>query len=157
MSVDLRESERTAVRLRNRAQAEGRLVDNPNDSDLRSIHARQPGVRPTMYGNYVAESEPTSRSATFTKNSVDDQFGDEESRLLAQCEEVLSCHRSISVDRIVGNSESTKTVRLLIPEQFAHIAYGGRNLFYALRTPVEEPTYHAARRSRGWEVRSIQR
>lgn len=142
MVLDLREFERTAIRIREKAKAEGRLVDNPDDSELQSILTREPGVRRTAYGNYVAESEPTSRSAIFTKNSVDDAFGDDERRLLAQCEEALSRHRIISVDRIVGNRETGKTVRLLVPERFAHVAYGGRNLFFTPTTPVEEPAYH---------------
>jgi len=140
--MDLREFERTAIRIRERAFAEGRLVDNPDDAELTSILEREPGVRRTLYGNYVAESEPTSRSAIFTKNSVDDVFGDDEMLLLSQCEENLSHQRIICVDRIVGNRESTTSVRLLVPERFAHVAFGGRNLFYAPNTPITEPTYH---------------
>jgi phosphoenolpyruvate carboxykinase (ATP) len=140
--MDLREFERTAIRIRDRARAEGRLVDNPNDAELACILEREPGVRRTMYGNYVADSEPTSRSAIFTKNSVDDVFGDDETRLLAQCEERLSHETLISVDRIVGKRDSTKIVRLLVPERFAHVAFGGRNLFYPSSGPVTDPTYH---------------
>jgi phosphoenolpyruvate carboxykinase (ATP) len=142
MSIDLREFERTALRIREKARAEGRLVDNPDDAELTSILEREPGVRRTIYGNYVAESEPTSRSAIFTKNSVDDAFGDDELQLLAQCEEVLSHQRIISVDRIVGSRDSATSVRLLVPERFAHVAFGGRNLFYPPLTPVTDPTYH---------------
>jgi len=140
--MDLREFERTATRICERAQAEGRLVDNPADAELTSILEREPGVRRTIYGNHVADSEPTSRSAIFTKNSVDDVFGDDETRFLAQCEENLSHQRIISVDRIVGNRNSTTSVRLLVPERFAHVAFGGRNLFYPPTSPVTDPTYH---------------
>jgi len=142
MSIDLREFERTALRIREKARAEGRLVDNPDDAELTSILEREPGVRRTVYGNHVAESEPTSRSAIFTKNSVDDVFGDDETQLLAQCEELLSHQRIISVDRIVGSRNSTTSVRLLVPERFAHVAFGGRNLFYPPLTPITAPTYH---------------
>jgi len=140
--MDLREFERTATRIRERAQAEGRLVDNPDDAELTSILEREPGVRRTIYGNHVADSEPTSRSAIFTKNSVDDAFGDDETRLLAQCEENLAHQRIISVDRIVGNRNNTTSVRLLVPERFAHVAFGGRNLFYPPIGPITDPTYH---------------
>ncbi len=140
--MDLREFERTAKRIRERALAECRLVDNPDDAELTSILQREPGVRSTLYGNYVAESEPTSRSAIFTKNSVDDAFGDDETRFLAQCEENLSHQRIISIDRIVGNRESSTSVRLLVPERFAHVAYGGRNLFHSPSGPITDPTYH---------------
>ena len=142
MNMDLREFEHTAIRIREKARAEGRLVDNPDDAELTSILEREPGVRRTIYGNHVADSEPTSRSAIFTKNSVDDVFGDDEMRLLALCEESLSHQRIISVDRIVGNRDSTTSVRLLVPERFAHVAFGGRNLFHPPTGPVTDPTYH---------------
>ncbi len=141
MTLDIREFQRTANRIRERAKAEGRLTDNPDEKQLRAILAREPGVRRTRYGNYVAESEPTSRSAIFTKNSVDDAFGDDERRLLAQCEEELSHHRLISLDRVVGNSDSGTTVRLIVPERFVHVAYGGGNLFVPCEQPVSDPTY----------------
>ncbi len=131
----------TADRIRQRAIEEGRLADNPPDDILRLIIEKEPGIRKTIYGNFVAESEPTSRSAMFTKNSVDHPFGEEEKRLLEQCEKALSRERLISVDRIVGNASSNTTVRLIVPERFAHVAYGGRNLFLPVKGRVEEPTY----------------
>ncbi|MBI4187635.1 MAG: phosphoenolpyruvate carboxykinase (ATP), partial [Chloroflexi bacterium] len=47
----------------------------------------------------------------------------------------------ICIDRIVGNQSSNTTVRLIIPERFAHIAYGGGHLFIPCRGKVKEPTY----------------
>ncbi len=138
---DLKEFMRTADRIRERAIAENRLSDNPPDEVLRTIVEKEPGVRKTVYGNFVAESEPTSRSAMFTKNSVDHPFGEEERRLLAQCERALARERLISVDRIVGNADSGTTVRLIVPEYFAHVALGGRNLFLPVKGEVKEPTY----------------
>ena len=90
----------------------------------------------------MAESEPTSRSEMFTKNSVDHPFGEEELKLLVQCEQALAKERLISVDRIVGNENSRTTVRLIVPERFAHVAYGGGNLFIPVKGEVKEPTYH---------------
>ncbi|MFC2044985.1 phosphoenolpyruvate carboxykinase (ATP) [Chloroflexota bacterium] len=131
----------TADRIRKKAMEEGRLMDNPSDEILRAIVEKEPGVRKTIYGNYVAESEPTSRSAMFTKNSVDHAFGEEEISLLAQCEEALAKERLISIDRIVGNENSNTVVRLIVPVYFAHVACGGRNLFIPPRGEVQEPTY----------------
>lgn len=131
----------TADRIRNKAIAENRLTDNPSVEVLRKLLEKQPGVKKTMYGNFVAESEPTSRSAMFTKNSVDHSFGKEELNLLAQCESVLAKERLIAVDRIVGNANSRTTVRLIVPERFAHIAYGGGNIFLPVKGKVKEPTY----------------
>ncbi len=138
---NLEQFSQTADRVREKAIEEGRLADNPADAELRLLVAKEPGVRQTIYGNFVAESEPTSRSAMFTKNSVDHIFGEEELKLLAQCEKALSKERLISIDRVVGNENSNTTVRLIVPERFAHVAYGGKNLFVAPKGEVKEPTY----------------
>ena len=131
----------TAKRVWTKAKDEKRLIDNPSDRELRLLVEKEPGVKRTMYGNLVAESEPTSRAALFTKNSVDYSFGEEEQLLLAQCEEALANELLISTDRRVGNKRSETTVRLIVPERFAHVAYGGRNLFAPVRGEVEDPTY----------------
>lgn len=139
--LNLEQFIQTADRIRKRAIDENRLTDNPSDAELRLLTEKEPGVRRTMYGNFVAESEPTSRSAMFTKNSVDHPFGEEELKLLAQCEEALAKERLISIDRIVGNKQSSTSVRLIVPERFAHVAYGGGNLFIRPMGEVKEPTY----------------
>jgi len=131
----------TAHRIRERAIAEGRLINNPSEAKLRSIVAKEPGIRKTIYGNFVAESEPTSRAAIFTQNSHDYPFGEEEGELLVQCEKALAQERLISIDRVVGNESSETTVRLIVPERFAHVAYGGKNLFIPVKREVKEPTY----------------
>ena len=138
---NLEQFAQTADRIREKAIEEGRLIDNPSDPELRLLVEKEPGVRKTIYGNFVAESEPTSRSAMFTKNSVDHPFGTEELKLLAQCEKALGRERLISIDRIVGNENSNTTVRLIVPERFAHVAYGGKNLFIPPKREVKKPTY----------------
>ncbi len=138
---DLEQFAQTANRIREKAIAENRLIDNPSNETLRRLMEKEPGVKKTIYGNFVAESEPTSRSAMFTKNSVDHHFGRKELKLLDQCERTLAKERLISIDRIVGNEHSETTVRLIVPERFAHVAYGGRNLFLPVKREVKEPTY----------------
>ncbi len=132
---------RTAGRIRAKAIEEGRLLHNPPDGELRPIVEKEPEVRRTIYGSLVAESEPTSRAAMFTRNSVDHPFGKGERDLLAQCELVLERKRLISVDRVVGNENSDTVVRLTVPEEFAHVAYGGKNLFIPPKRDVEQPDY----------------
>ena len=138
---DLEEFAQTAERIRRKAIEEGRLLHNPPDEELETIAEKEPEVRRTVYGNLVAESEPTSRAAMFTQNSVDHPFGKHERELLAQCERVLAQKRLISVDRIVGNENSGTVVRLTVPEEFAHVAYGGKNLFVPVKGKVEQPAY----------------
>jgi phosphoenolpyruvate carboxykinase (ATP) len=131
----------TATRIYQKALAEGRLLVNPSDEQLREILDHNPEIKKTIYGSYEAESEPTSRSAMFTKNSVDSQFGSHESEFLAQCEEILGRQRLISCDCQVGSPEHKTSVRLIVPERFAHVVFGGRNLFHPLATAPEKPTY----------------
>ncbi len=150
---DLEEFARTAERIRAKAIKENRLLDNPSDEVLRALVEKEPGVKKTIYQNFVAESEPTSRSQMLTKNSVDDAFGEEEVRLLAKCEKVLSGERLISIDRAVGNRDSGTTVRLIIPEWFAHVAYGGKNLFVPVGRKVVKPDYQIVFfGDEGWEA-----
>src|SRR4030042_696499 len=130
----------TFDRIREKAIEEGRITENPPVDEMRALVEKEPGVKKTIYGNYVAESEPTSRSAMFTKNSVDTPFGEDEEKLLKQCEEVLAKEELICTDRIVGNIETGPVVRLIVPERFAHVAYGGGNLFWPVNRKVE-PDY----------------
>jgi phosphoenolpyruvate carboxykinase (ATP) len=140
-TFDLEQFAQAADRIRKKALGENRLVSNPPDDELRAIVENEPGVRKTKFGNLVAESEPTSRAASFTTNSVDHPFGEEELKLLAQCEQALSRERLISVDRIVGNASSETVIRLTVPERFAHVAYGGKNLFLPVKGEIEQATY----------------
>jgi len=139
--MNLEEFARTAERIREKALKENRLLDNPSDEVLRALVEKEESVVKTIYNNFVAESEPTSRSQMFTKNSVDDTFGEDEIKLLAQCEKALAKEKLISVDRIVGNPSSNTVVRLICPVKFAHVAYGGRSLFIPVKKPVKKPDY----------------
>ena len=138
---DLEQFVQTAQRIRRKAMEEGRLIHNPADEELEGIAEKEPEVRRTTYRNLVATSEPTSRAAMFTRNSVDHPFGKHERELLIQCENALAQKRLISVDRIVGNESSKTVVRLTVPEEFAHVAYGGKNLFLPAKGEVGEPDY----------------
>jgi phosphoenolpyruvate carboxykinase (ATP) len=139
--LNLEEFVLTADRVREKAIAENRILDNPSPEELRALVEKEPGIRKTIYSNFVAESEPTSRSQIFTKNSVDESFGDKEQELLRQCEKVLAGEKLISIDRTVGNERSDTVVRLIVPERFAHIAYGGGNLFVPVKKKVDRPDY----------------
>lgn len=139
---DLTRFVQTAERIRKKAAQEHRLHDNPGANDLRALLQKEPGIKKTKWGNFAAESEPSSRSAMFTKNSIDSSFGEEEELLLKQCEEALAKENLIMIDRVVGRQNSGTTVRLIIPERFAHIASGGGNLFIPPVARVEKPTYY---------------
>ena len=138
LMIDLNEFTKTVMRIREKALEDDRLLNNPSDDLLLPILENEAGITKTIYGSYVAESDPTSRAAIFTKNSVDNPFGEEELQLLAQCEESLSKERIISIDRIVGDNNSKTIVRLIVPQRFAHVAYGGKNLFLPVKKEIKE-------------------
>lgn len=138
---DLQKFAETSHRIIKKALQEGRLTDNPSFSELRRMTENEQGIKQTIYGNFVAKSEATSRAAQFTKNSVDSPLGEKEERLLEQCEESLAQEELLSIDRIVGNPEySNTTVRLTLPKRFAHVAYGGGNVFLPTQKPIDKPT-----------------
>ncbi|MFC1913148.1 phosphoenolpyruvate carboxykinase (ATP) [Chloroflexota bacterium] len=53
----------------------------------------------------------------------------------------MAREKLICVDRVVGNKSSGTTVRLIVPERFAHVACGGKNLFAPAEGEVRQPTY----------------
>lgn len=131
--------EKTVQRIIEKARKEGRLHENPSKEWLK-MRIEEFGGKKTIYQNVAYFTEPTSRAARFTKNNVDCVFGQEEEKFLAQCEEVLSKEDLILIDRWVGEKEVV--MRAVMPKKFAHLAFGGGNLFL----PVEkyasvEPTY----------------
>jgi len=138
---DLQQFADTINKIRTKAIEENRLLHNPSDKEILPLVEKEPEIRRTVYGNLVASSEPMSRAAMFTRNSVDHSFGKAERELLEQCEMALSQKRLISVDRLVGNKKSKTVVRLTVPEEFAHVAYGGKNLFLPARGQTQEPDY----------------
>ncbi len=97
---------RAVERVRTKAEAEGRLRHDPPVEELERLAEKEPNVRRTTYGSLVANSEPMSRSAPFTTNSVDSPFGKDEMDLLAQMESILGTQRLISIDRTVGRPGS---------------------------------------------------
>jgi len=131
----------TIDRIRAKAIKVGRLLHNPPEDVMEKLTAKEEGVKRTKYGSLVAYGEPTSRAQAFTKNSVDDKFGQAEEDLLKQCEEILSKKKLISIDRTVGNYNSEVVVRVTVPEEFAHTVFGGGKLFAPVKGKVKTPNY----------------
>jgi phosphoenolpyruvate carboxykinase (ATP) len=119
-----------------------RLITGRSLEELKQLALRQEGVIQTQFGSVAADSEPMSRSAPHTRNSVDHPFGAEEEALAQQAVAALRRERIIALDTIIGDGDDGVTARFLIPEQYAQIAYGLKLLFDkpAART-VAEPTY----------------
>jgi len=80
-----------------------------------------------------------SRAARWTKNNIDDRFGREEHELLNQAQRALADKEIVTIDVEVGDGTEGITARLLVPRQFAHVAYAGLKLFRP--TVTDSPTY----------------
>ena len=115
------------------------MICNPDDDWLRRLSLEEEGTRKTKYGNVVADSEPMSRAAMFTKNNIDAEFGNDERALLQEAIARLGSEELVSIDVEVGDGKEDVTARLILPRRFAHVAYGGRKLFRP--TATETPTY----------------
>ncbi len=131
-----------AEQIYQRAETEGRLIKGRSLAELKRIALQQEGVIQTQLGSVAADSEPMSRSAPHTRNSVDHPFGEPEERLAAQAVEVLSREKIIALDTIIGDGRDGITARFIIPESYAQVAYGLKLLFdYPEPRVVENPTY----------------
>lgn len=129
----------TARRIFQSARTDGRLICNPTEDRLRRLALEEPEVRETKYGNVVADSEPMSRAAAMTKNSVDTRFGEPERHLLSEAEKWMAQEEIVSMDVQVGDGSEGITARLMVPKRFARVAYGGLKLFKPI--VAEDPTY----------------
>ncbi|ABC79013.1 phosphoenolpyruvate carboxykinase [Syntrophus aciditrophicus] len=130
-----------AKQLYETARQEGRLIEGRPLEELKEIALRQEGVIQTHIGSVAADSEPMSRSAPHTRNSVDHPFGDEEAQLADQMVESLKKERLISLDTYIGDGRDGVSARFLVPEQYAQIAYGLKLLFNHPPLVLDNPTY----------------
>ena len=133
---------KAAEKIYEDAKREGRLLEGLTLDQLKELALQQEGVIQTQIGSIAADSEPMSRSAPHTRNSVDHPFGEEEQQLAMEAVEYLSRERVISLDTIVGDGREGVTARFLIPEPYAQIAYGLKLLLdYPAARVVQDPTY----------------
>jgi phosphoenolpyruvate carboxykinase (ATP) len=133
------EFRKTVADILQSAERGGRLVRNPTNEQLRELALAEQGVRKTKYDNIVANSEPMSRAAMFTRNNIDSSFGEEERQLLAQAAERSATETLVCIDVQIGDGSEGVTARLILPKRFAHVAYGGMKLFKS--AAAEEPTH----------------
>jgi len=130
-----------AKQLYETARQEGRLLEGRSLEELKEIALRQEGVIQTHIGSVAADSEPMSRSAPHTRNSVDHPFGEEEAQLAAEMLELLKRETLVSLDTYIGDGQDGVSARFLIPEQYAQVAYGLKLLFNHPPVVLDDPTY----------------
>ena len=124
------------------AKKEGRLIEGRSLEEIKQFALRHEGVIQTQSGSVAADSEPMSRSAPHTRNSVDHPFGEKEEALARQAVEVLGKERVLSLDTIVGDGRDGVTARFMMPVQYSQIAYGLKLLFDQPSPRIfEDPTY----------------
>jgi phosphoenolpyruvate carboxykinase (ATP) len=131
-----------AQKIYEQAGKDNRLIEGLSLNELKQLALENHEVILTKFGSIAADSEPMNRSAPHTRNSEDDPFGQEESRLADKSADFLSREQIISLDTIVGDGKDGISARFIIPRQHAHIAYGLKLLFDAPAPRiVKEPTY----------------
>jgi phosphoenolpyruvate carboxykinase (ATP) len=133
------EFQQTAKTIFVNAQRNQTLIRNPGPARLKELASMETEVGQTKYGSIYSDSEPMSRAAKRTKNNIDDQFGQTECNLLEHAEQALAHEPLVSIDVIVGDGSEGITARLIVPQRYAHVAYGGLKLFQP--TSTENPTY----------------
>ncbi len=121
------------------AQRSGAITRNPDAAWLKAIALQEPEVKQTRYGSIYADSEPMSRAAKRTENNVDSVFGHNERELIEHAKQILAKEKLVSIDVVVGDGVDGITARLVVPERFAQVAYGGLKLFKP--TVSDDPTY----------------
>ncbi len=131
----------TAQRIFQKALAEKRLLHNPEADELKRMVEKESGIMVSSFGSFCVDSEPNSRAAKFSKNNIDDRFGEEEEQLLQQCERCLSEEKLVSLDLMVGDGSLGTVARAIVPERFAHLVYAGENQFGRATTSTDAPTY----------------
>lgn len=131
-----------ARRIYGEAKKDGRLIEGSTLEELKQLALRQEGVIQTQIGSLAADSEPMSRSAPHTKNSIDHEFGEAEESLAKEAVEMLSMERIVSLDTIVADGKEGVTARFIMPVKYTHIAYALKLLFDGTSSRiVEDPTY----------------
>ena len=130
-----------AQKIYHDAKRNGRLIENLDANQAKALALAQDGIIETQLGSLAATSEPMSRSATHTRNSVDHPFGAEEEALAAQAVQALSTEKILSLDVMVGDGKDGVSARLLIPLEHAVLAYALKLLFGGPPLVVEDPTY----------------
>jgi phosphoenolpyruvate carboxykinase (ATP) len=123
------------------AKQEGRLIENFDAGQAKAMALTQDGVIETQLGSLAATSEPMSRSAPHTRNSIDHAFGEEEEQLAAQAVQALSTQKLISLDVMVGDGRDGVSARFLVPLEHAVLVYALKLLFGGPPLVVEDPTY----------------
>ncbi|MBI4831885.1 MAG: hypothetical protein HY801_10105, partial [Candidatus Lindowbacteria bacterium] len=141
MSFEINLFLETAQQIYQRALADGRLTNNPEPGALKQMVENEEGITVSAFGSFCVDSEPNSRAAQFTKNNIDDPFGDKERELLRHCEQCLSKEHLVSLDFMVGNGDSGTTARVIVPDRFVHLVYAGENQFGRVNGGVENPTH----------------
>ena len=130
-----------ALKIYNEAKQNGRLIENFDLGQAKALALTQDGIIETQLGSIAATSEPMSRAAQHTKNSIDDSFGEEEEALAAKAVQMMSTEKVLSLDVMVGDGADGVSARFLMPLAHADVAYGLKLLFYPPAMVVDDPTY----------------
>lgn len=111
-------------------------IIQPSLEELREM--ARGNERTTEFGSASYISEIRSRSAKFTSITTDDGMADEDYKLLEEVKKHLATRELIQLDRVIAPASEHITARLLVPKEYAQIAYGWGTLYWN-EGEVDEP------------------
>ncbi len=97
-------------------------IIQPSREELRKIAT--PHEHTTEFGSASYISDIKSRSAKYTAVTTEDGLTDDDFTLLKDVREHLQGRELIQFDTVIAQPSEHLTMRLIIPKEFAHIAYG---------------------------------
>lgn len=103
-------------------------VIQPSREDLREMAKHD--ERTTNYGSAAYFTKTLSRSGSVTTITTDDGTTNEDALFLKKVKDHLSTRDLIQIDRVIGSGPMRCTIRVLIPKEYARIAYGWTMLLW---------------------------
>jgi len=112
------------------------LIIRPSREDLRELAKKRAKI--TKYGSLSFIGKIRSRSAKFTKSTLDDKFTEEDYRTLEEVQKYVKNTRFVCVDRVMGRNKDSKLLcRLIISLPWAYVGYAWGEI---LDDPEEDTT-----------------
>ncbi len=114
-----------------------KIINNPSSEQLRELARKDETT--TEFGSPSYVGKVRSRSAKFTKNTIDDKLDETDFKALKEVHDFLRQKgEMIQVDRTMGESKKFHC-RLFVSKDYARIAFGWSELLNPIQNPLPKP------------------
>ncbi|MBI2608468.1 MAG: phosphoenolpyruvate carboxykinase [Deltaproteobacteria bacterium] len=117
----------------------GKVIKNPSDDELRKLAKHD--EQTTEFGSASYVTKIRSRSAQFTRSSVDKEILPEDLKYIEDLSQNVNRYELIQLDRQVGQGEYAFHVRLYVTKEYARLAYELSRSLVAYREPDHTPDF----------------